>query len=135
MAQRARPARPAVSIRGVTLRYSAVDIPRGAADPRVVICDEVDSALDQLVAEGILRLPSDVLDRTGVSYMFITHDIATVRAIADEMGVMREGVVMDKGPRQAVLEPPRHPDTRQLLDSVPQMDPDWLSRRIAEGAE
>ena len=105
-----------------------------AADPEVIICDEVTSALDQLVAEGILRLLSDVQDRTGVSYMFITHDIATVRAIADEVVVMKGGLVMDRGLRDAVLDPPRHPYTRQLLDSVPQMDPDWLSRRIAEGA-
>ncbi len=104
-----------------------------AADPEFIICDEVTSALDQLVAEGILRLLSDIQDRSGVSYMFITHDIATVRAIADEVVVMRGGRVMDKGARADVLDPPRHDYTRQLLDSVPQMDPDWLSRRIREG--
>ena len=104
-----------------------------AADPEFIICDEVTSALDQLVAEGILRLLSKVQDETGVSYMFITHDIATVRAIADEVVVMRGGRVMDKGLKAEVLDPPRHAYTRELLASVPQMDPDWLTRRIAEG--
>jgi len=85
------------------------------------------------VAEGILRLLSKVQDETGVSYMFITHDIATVRAIADEVVVMRGGRVMDKGLKAEVLDPPRHAYTRELLASVPQMDPDWLTRRIAEG--
>ena len=106
-----------------------------AADPEFIICDEVTSALDQLVAEGILRLLSRVQDLTGVSYMFITHDIATVRAIADEVVVMKGGEVMDKGPRDLVLDPPRHPYAAQLLASVPQMDPGWLKKRIAEGAE
>ncbi len=105
-----------------------------AADPQVIICDEVTSALDQLVAEGILRLLSRLQDARGISYMFITHDIATVRAIADEVVVMRQGRVMDRGTQTQVLDPPRHPYTAELLASVPQPDPDWLTRRIAEGA-
>ena len=105
-----------------------------AADPDFIICDEVTSALDQLVAEGILRLLSRLQDETGVSYMFITHDIATVRAIADEVVVMKNGRIMDQGSKSDVLAPPRHDYTRELLASVPQMDPDWLTRRIAEGA-
>jgi len=104
-----------------------------AADPEFIICDEVTSALDQLVAEGILRLLSKVQDETGLSYMFITHDIATVRAIADEVVVMKAGRVIDKGNCAEVLDPPRHGYTRELLASVPQMDPDWLTRRMAEG--
>lgn len=106
-----------------------------AADPEFIICDEVTSALDQLVAEGILRLLSRLQDETGVSYMFITHDLATVRAIADDVVVMQGGRVIDSGPQGAVLDPPRADYTRTLLASVPQMDPDWLERRIAEGAE
>lgn len=105
-----------------------------AADPDFIICDEVTSALDQLVAEGILRLLSRLQDETGVSYMFITHDIATVRAIADDVVVMRHGKIMDSGEKPEVLDPPRHEYTRELLASVPQMDPDWLTRRIREGA-
>jgi len=104
-----------------------------AAEPRFIICDEVTSALDHLVAEGILRLLSRLQDEQGLSYMFITHDIETVRAIADEVVVMRNGRVMDSGTRSAVMDQPRHDYTRQLLASVPQPDPDWLTQRIAEG--
>ncbi|MFV0359391.1 ABC transporter ATP-binding protein [Tropicimonas sp.] len=104
-----------------------------AADPAFIICDEVTSALDQIVAEGILRLLSRLQDATGVSYMFITHDIATVRAIADQVVVMRGGRVMDYGTTAEAMDPPRNDYTRELLRSVPQMDPDWLTRRIAEG--
>ncbi len=99
-----------------------------AANPEIIICDEVTSALDQLVAEGILRLLSRLQDETGVSYMFITHDIDTVRAIADDVVVMKGGTVQDKGSKADVMDPPRHDYTRQLLASVPQMDPDWLRR-------
>ena len=106
-----------------------------AADPTFIICDEVTSALDQLVAEDILRLLSRLQDQTGVSYMFITHDIATVRAIADEVVVMRHGKVMDSGPKDRVLSPPLHPYTAELLASVPEPDPDWLTQRIAEQSE
>ncbi|QRZ14327.1 ABC transporter ATP-binding protein (plasmid) [Paracoccus methylovorus] len=104
-----------------------------AANPEVIICDEVTSALDQLVSEGILRLLSRLQDEQGLTYMFITHDISTVRAIADEVVVMRQGEVMDRGGKAEVLDPPRHPYTVELLASVPQPDPDWLTRRIAEG--
>jgi len=104
-----------------------------AAEPDFIICDEVTSALDQLVAEGILRLLSRLQDETGVSYMFITHDLATVRAIADRVVVMQRGRVVDSGPKADVLDPPRHPYTAELLASVPEPDPDWLTRRIAEG--
>ncbi|WP_312530876.1 ABC transporter ATP-binding protein [Paracoccus sp. (in: a-proteobacteria)] len=103
-----------------------------AANPDFIICDEVTSALDQLVAEGILRLLSRLQDQTGVSYMFITHDIATVRAIADDVVVMQGGQVMDKGLKAEVLDPPRHPYTVELLASVPEPNPDWLTRRIEE---
>ncbi|MGD9917613.1 MAG: ABC transporter ATP-binding protein [Paenirhodobacter sp.] len=106
-----------------------------AADPEFIICDEVTSALDQLVAEGILRLLSRLQDETGLSCLFITHDLATVRAIADDVVVMQGGRVIDSGAKGAVLDPPRADYTRKLLASVPQMDPDWLGRRIAEGAE
>lgn len=105
-----------------------------AADPEFIICDEVTSALDQLVAQEILRLLCRLQDEQGLSYMFITHDIETVRAIADEVVVMQNGRVMDMGPKDAVINPPRHPYTQQLLDSVPEPDPDWLTRRIREGA-
>jgi peptide/nickel transport system ATP-binding protein len=98
-----------------------------AAEPAFVICDEVTSALDQLVAEGILRLLDRLQDELGLAYMFITHDLATVRAIADEVVVMQHGKVVEQGPKDRMFRPPHHPYTELLLSSVPQMDPDWLT--------
>jgi peptide/nickel transport system ATP-binding protein len=103
-----------------------------AADPKFIICDEVTSALDQLVAEGILRLLARLQDELGLSYMFITHDLATVRAIADEVVVMKDGRVMEQGPKAEMFQPPHHPYTDLLLSSVPEMDPDWLTGLLAE---
>ena len=103
-----------------------------AADPEFIICDEVTSALDQLVAEGILRLLAKLQDELGIAYMFITHDLATVRAIADEVVVMKEGNVVESGPKDEMFTPPHHPYTDLLLSSVPEMDPDWLTRLLAE---
>jgi peptide/nickel transport system ATP-binding protein len=105
-----------------------------AADPELIICDEVTSALDQIVQEGILRLLLKLQKETNVSYLFITHDIATVRAIADEIVVMYQGRVVQQGLKTQVLSPPHPPYTELLLSSVPQMDPDWLTRLLAERA-
>lgn len=103
-----------------------------AAEPKFIICDEVTSALDQLVAEGILRLLARLQDELSLSYMFITHDLATVRAIADEVVVMKEGRVIEQGPKREMFKPPHHPYTDLLLSSVPEMDPDWLTNLLAE---
>ncbi|MCY3879898.1 MAG: ABC transporter ATP-binding protein [Rhodobacteraceae bacterium] len=97
-----------------------------AAEPKFIICDEVTSALDQLVAEGILKLLANLQDTLGLSYMFITHDLATVRSIADEVVVMKEGRVIEAGPKTEMFTPPHHSYTELLLSSVPEMDPDWL---------
>jgi peptide/nickel transport system ATP-binding protein len=101
-----------------------------AAEPQLVICDEVTSALDQLVAEGILKLLDRLQQEFGLTYMFITHDLATVRAIADEVVVMLQGKVVESGPRDEMFEPPHHEYTELLLSSVPEMDPDWLDRLL-----
>ena len=103
-----------------------------AAEPKFIICDEVTSALDQLVAEGILRLLAKLQDDLGLSYMFITHDLATVRAIADEVVVMKDGRVVEAGPKAEMFQPPHHPYTDLLLSSVPEMDPDWLTNLLKE---
>jgi peptide/nickel transport system ATP-binding protein len=106
-----------------------------AAEPRLIICDEVTSALDQIVQEGILKLLTRLQDELGLAYMFITHDIATVRAIADEVVVMQKGRVVDHGPKARIFAPPHKPYTQLLLSSVPEMDPDWLTRLLdARGA-
>jgi len=96
-----------------------------AAEPSFIICDEVTSALDQLVAEGILRLLDRLQKDLNLAYMFITHDLATVRSIADEVVVMKEGRVVEQGPKSEMFKPPHHPYTDLLLSSVPEMDPNW----------
>lgn len=105
-----------------------------AAEPKFIICDEVTSALDQLVAEGILRLLDDLQTEFNLAYMFITHDLATVKAIADEVVVMKEGRVVEQGPKNEMFRPPHDPYTELLLSSVPEMDPDWLTELLAERA-
>lgn len=102
-----------------------------AAEPELIICDEVTSALDQIVQEGILQLLMRLQRELGVSYLFITHDIATVRAISDEIVVMFQGRVVQQGPKTKVLSPPHPPYTELLLSSVPEMDPDWLTTLLA----
>ena len=101
-----------------------------AAEPAFIICDEVTSALDQLVAEGILRLLSRLQDELDLAYMFITHDLATVRSIADDVVVMKEGRVVEAGPKDEMFRPPHHEYTDLLLSSVPEMDPDWLDHLL-----
>ncbi|QRZ14293.1 ABC transporter ATP-binding protein (plasmid) [Paracoccus methylovorus] len=103
-----------------------------AAQPEFIICDEVTSALDQLVAEGILRLLDRLQSELNLSYLFITHDLATVRSIADEVVVMQNGQVVEQGPKDEMFTPPHHPYTDKLLSSVPEMDPNWLTRLLAE---
>jgi peptide/nickel transport system ATP-binding protein len=98
-----------------------------AAEPRLIICDEVTSALDQIVQEGILRLLDKLQRELGLAYMFITHDLATVRAIADDVVVMQHGKVVEAGPKAEIFAPPHAPYTELLLSSVPEMNPDWLT--------
>ena len=106
-----------------------------AAEPEVILCDEVTSALDPLVAEEILKLLDRLQDEFNLSYMFITHDLATVRAIADEVVVMHRGTVVESGPKSEMFTPPHHDYTDLLLSSIPEMDPDWLDKPLAERAE
>ncbi len=102
-----------------------------AAEPDLIICDEVTSALDQLVAEEILKLLLRLQKELNVSYLYITHDLATVKAIADEIVVMHRGRVVQSGPKSRVLAPPHEAYTELLLSSVPEMDPDWLDNLLA----
>ena len=101
-----------------------------AANPDVIICDEVTSALDQIVQEGILKLLLRLQQEFGISYLFITHDIATVKAISDEIVVMYQGEVVEQGLKSEILNPPHPEYTELLLSSVPEMDPDWLTELL-----
>ncbi|MFN4155044.1 MAG: ABC transporter ATP-binding protein [Paracoccaceae bacterium] len=97
-----------------------------AAKPKLIICDEVTSALDPLVADGILKLLLALQAAEGVAYLFITHDLATVRAIADRIAVMYQGEVRRYGTKTDVLAPPFDAYTELLLSSVPEMKTGWL---------
>jgi peptide/nickel transport system ATP-binding protein len=102
-----------------------------AARPKMIICDEVTSALDPLVADGILKLLLDLQETEGVAYLFITHDLAMVKAIADSIAVMYRGSVVRYGPKSDVLAPPFDDYTDLLLSSVPETELGWLERVLA----
>ncbi len=102
-----------------------------AAQPKLIICDEVTSALDPLVADGILKLLLNLQADAKVAYLFITHDIATVRAIADRIAVMFKGQVVRYGQKSDVLTPPFDDYTDLLLSSVPELRVGWLEEVIA----
>jgi peptide/nickel transport system ATP-binding protein len=101
-----------------------------AAEPDLIICDEVTSALDPLVADGILKLLLRIQRETGVSYLFITHDLATVKAIAHAIVVMYRGRVVEQGPKHDILTPPHDAYTDLLLQSVPEMEVGWLEQAL-----
>ncbi|MER8439194.1 ABC transporter ATP-binding protein [Mesorhizobium sp. M1312] len=101
-----------------------------AAKPKLIICDEVTSALDPLVAEGILKLLLRLQKFEDVAYLFITHDLATVKAIADSIAVIYRGEVARYGSKTYVLEPPFDAYTDLLLSSVPEMEVGWLEKAI-----
>lgn len=102
-----------------------------AAKPKLIICDEVTSALDPLVADGILKLLLNLQKIEGVAYLYITHDLATVKAIADSIAVMYRGKIVRYGTKTEVLTPPFDDYTDLLLASVPEMEIGWLESAIA----
>ena len=103
-----------------------------AAEPDLIICDEVTSALDQLVGEEILRLLKRLQDELGIAYLFITHDLGTVKRIANKVTVMLQGEMVAGGDTATVFAPPYHPYTELLLSSVPEMRSDWLDGVLAK---
>ncbi|TIO79450.1 ABC transporter ATP-binding protein [Mesorhizobium sp.] len=102
-----------------------------AAKPKLIICDEVTSALDPLVANGILKLLLKLQEIEQVAYLFITHDLATVKSIADSIAVMYRGEVVRHGTKSLGLAPPFDVYTDLLLSSVPEMEIGWLEKAIA----
>lgn len=97
-----------------------------AAEPKLIICDEITSALDTIVAEAIFELLRDLQERLHVSYIFISHDISTIAKVADTVAVMCNGEVVEYGTTEEVLTPPHHDYTELLLTSVPDLRTDWL---------
>jgi len=101
-----------------------------AATPEVMLCDEVTSALDSIVGANVIKLLTNLRDKTGVSFVFISHDLSTVASFADEIVVLYAGRVVEQGPTDEVLVPPFHPYTRLLISSVPEMRIGWLEETM-----
>ena len=102
-----------------------------AAKPELIICDEVTSALDTIVAKAILDLLQRLQHELQLTYLFISHDIDTVASIADQVVVLYAGRVAEQGSKLAVFQPPFHPYTQLLLSSVPEMKLDWLEKTLS----
>ncbi|MEF9997412.1 MAG: ABC transporter ATP-binding protein, partial [Burkholderiaceae bacterium] len=98
-----------------------------AVEPEVLICDESVSALDVSVQATVLNLLLDLQEERGLAYLFISHDLAVVKYMADDMIVMREGAVVEAGDAQAIYANPQHDYTRKLLDAIPR----GLSSRVS----
>ena len=97
-----------------------------AANPEVVLCDEVTSALDTIVGANVIELLKRLRKETGVSFVFISHDLSTIASFADQIVVLYAGRVAEQGDTDKVLSPPYHPYTRLLISSVPEMRVGWL---------
>lgn len=97
-----------------------------AAKPDLILCDEVTSALDTVVGACILELLGELRRKLGVSYLFISHDISTVRALCDDIVVMYSGHKVEEGSREAFSHVPFHPYTDLLVHSVPELRQGWL---------
>jgi peptide/nickel transport system ATP-binding protein len=103
-----------------------------AAEPELIVCDEVTSALDQVVQAEILRMLLDLQERLDVSFLFITHDLEVVRAIADRVVVMHQGQIVEEGTKDEIFAPPHKDYTKLLLESVPEMATGWLDHVVKE---
>jgi peptide/nickel transport system ATP-binding protein len=103
-----------------------------AAEPALVLCDEVTSSLDTVVGTAILELLAELRRELGLALMFISHDLATVRAVCDEVMILYAGQVMERGPGRVVMQAPQHPYADLLASSIPELRPGWLDDIDAE---
>ncbi|MER7395784.1 ATP-binding cassette domain-containing protein [Streptomyces sp. NPDC000151] len=100
-----------------------------AVQPRVLVLDEAVAALDVSVQAQIISLLAELRERSGIAYLFITHDLGLVQHLCDEIAVMHRGRIVERGPTVSVLERPQHAYTRELIDSVPRQG--WKPKRRA----
>ncbi len=101
-----------------------------AASPEVLLCDEVISALDTIVGANVIELLKRLRQQSGVSFVFISHDLSTIASFADEIVVLYAGRVVEQGTTDRVLSPPYHPYTRLLIASVPELRIGWLEETM-----
>jgi len=93
-----------------------------ASEPKLIVCDEPTSALDVSVQAQVLNLMSDLREAHGLTYLFISHDLTVVQHVADTIGVLYLGRLVEEAPRDALFATPRHPYTRMLFDAAPKLD-------------
>lgn len=102
-----------------------------ALDPKLIVCDEPVSALDLSTQSHVLDLLIEIQERTGVAYLFVTHDLSVVRAISHRVAVMYKGEIVESGDAEQVTTAPTHPYTQRLLLAAPVADPDRQRERRA----
>ena len=104
-----------------------------ATSPDFLVCDEPTSALDVSVKAQVLNIMKDLQRQQGLTYLFISHNLAVVRHVSDQVGVMYLGRLVELAPKQALFERPRHPYTRMLLDAIPKMHDTGRARTPVSG--
>jgi peptide/nickel transport system ATP-binding protein len=103
-----------------------------ALDPKLIVCDEPTSALDMTTQDRVLTLLREIQQRTGVAYLFISHDLAVVHRMSDRVAVLLRGEIVESGPADTIMNHPEHPYTQQLRMATPVPDPDRQRRRRDE---
>ncbi|MCF6320756.1 MAG: ATP-binding cassette domain-containing protein [Rhizobiaceae bacterium] len=93
-----------------------------AAEPKLIVCDEPTSALDVSVQAQVLNLMSDLQEEFGLTYLLISHDLTIVQHMADRIGVLYLGRLIEEAPRDALFSNPKHPYTKMLIDAAPRLD-------------
>ncbi|MEQ8770712.1 MAG: ATP-binding cassette domain-containing protein [Phycisphaerales bacterium] len=102
-----------------------------ALEPKFIVCDEPTSALDVSIQAQIINLLTDLQSEFGLSYLFISHDMAVIQHVCARLAVMYQGKIVEEGPREKIIRGPEHPYTRSLLSAVPEPDPRRKKERVA----